>query len=115
MEEFGFEKLDVYQCSLDFLEIAYGLVERLPKGHATLADQLRRSSLSVPLNIAEGTGKSSPAERSRYYQISRGSALECAAIINCCTRLEMFDQQTLLTARSLLIRIVKMLSKLGIR
>ena len=112
MEEFGYERLDAYRCSLEFLEQAYRLIDQLPKGYATLADQLRRSSLSIPLNIAEGTGKSSSAERSRYYQIARGSALECSAIIGCCLRLRILDQQVLLTSRSLLYRVVQMLSKL---
>ena len=115
MEEFGFEKLDVYKLSLDFLELAYCLIDKLPKGSATLADQLRRSSLSIPLNIAEGTGKSSSAERCRFYQIARGSALECSAIVSCCLRLKLVDQQVLINSRSILFRIVQMLTKLVLR
>lgn len=112
MEDFGFEKLDVYQLSLDFLELAYCLIDNLPKGYATLADQLRRCSLSVPLNIAEGTGKTTSAERRRFYQIARGSTLECSAIISCYLKLKLTDQKILCSSRDLLFRIVQMLSKL---
>lgn len=115
MEKFGFERLDVYQCALEFLELAYLLIDQLPKGYAPLADQLRRSSLSIPLNIAEGTGKSSTSDRRRFYQIARGSALECSAIIGCCLKLRLVDQQSLEILRSLLVRIVQMLSKMAIR
>ena len=46
-----------------------------------LGDQLRRASTSIPLNLAEGTGKFDKDAR-RFYAIARGSALECADIID---------------------------------
>ncbi|MEA2060653.1 MAG: four helix bundle protein, partial [Thermodesulfobacteriota bacterium] len=42
--------------------------------------QLKRAAWSIPLNIAEGCGKSSINDKRRFYSISRGSAMECAAI-----------------------------------
>lgn len=89
MEEFGYEKLDVYQCSMEFLGQVYILLDNLPRGYAHLRDQLRRSSLSIPLNIAEGSGKSTQSERMRFYEIARASALECSAILNCCIILKI--------------------------
>ena len=47
-----FQKLDVYQCSIEFLALTRRVRQRLPKGHADLADQLRRAAQSVPQNIA---------------------------------------------------------------
>jgi len=61
-------------------EIAIKLIDRLAPGSAVLREQLRRAAFSVPLNIAEGTGKNSIADRKRYYAIAGGSAMECAAI-----------------------------------
>ena len=78
---FGFQCLDVYRCAILFLGHASALAQRVPRGHATLADQLRRAALSVPLNIAEGTGKGD-RDAARFYTIARGSALECAAILD---------------------------------
>jgi four helix bundle protein len=49
-----FQKLDVYQRSIEFLALAHRVRERLPKVHADLADQFRRAAQSVPQNIAEG-------------------------------------------------------------
>lgn len=115
MEEFNYEKLDIYRCSMEFLAIAYALIEKLPRGYATLSDQLRRSSLSVPLNIAEGSAKSTSPERMRYFEIARASALECSAVLNCCSTLKLAKTETILAGRTLLIRIVQMLSKLGPR
>ena len=112
MEGFGYEKLDVYQCAMEFLAEAIQLSDRLPKGFAHLGDQLKRASLSVPLNIAEGSGKSSPQERRRFFEIARSSALECSAIINCARTLTLAEPALLVTIRTLILRIVQMLSKL---
>lgn len=112
MEEFGYEKLDVYKCSMEFLESAFALIEKLPKGFAHLGDQLKRASLSIPLNFAEGSGKSAPAERRRFYEIARASALECSAIVSCARTLKIVEYDLTQKNRILIFRIVQMLSKL---
>jgi four helix bundle protein len=112
MKDFGYEKLDVYQCSMEFLAAASQLNDTLPKGFVHIGDQLRRASLSVPLNIAEGSGKCSLQERRRFFEIARCSAFECSAIINCAKTLNLADPMLLEDRRALIIRIVQMLSKL---
>ena len=55
---FMFEKLEVYQRAVDLAERLNGLTENFTaKGHYHLIDQLRRASLSISLNIAEGNGR----------------------------------------------------------
>jgi four helix bundle protein len=78
---FDHEKLDVYQESLAFVAWLEPILQRLPK---TLAarDQLDRASASIPLNLAEGSGKFTGADRCRFFDNSRGSALECAAALD---------------------------------
>jgi four helix bundle protein len=51
-------------------------------GQGDLRDQLRRASSSIPLNIAEASGKTGRADRAHFHAIARGSALECAAILD---------------------------------
>ena len=109
---FGFEKLDVYRCSVEFLALAWQLGEALPRGQSALAEQLRRAALSVPLNIAEGTGRIGEADVSRHRAIARGSAMECAAILDVLRVLSLARPDLLTECRSLLLRIVSMLSKL---
>jgi four helix bundle protein len=75
---FDHEKLIAYQRSIQFVAWASPLLESLPAKLA-VSDQLDRASTSVPLNIAEGNGKYTPPDRSRYLDSARGSALECAA------------------------------------
>jgi hypothetical protein len=47
------ERLDVYHLALDFLVLANGVIEGLPRGRSHLADQLTRASTSNVLNLAE--------------------------------------------------------------
>ena len=108
---FGFQKLDVYQCATRLLALSAPLAERAPRGYASLADQLRRAALSVPLNIAEGSGKFNKDAR-RFYAIARGSALECAAILDAFESLHVAATDELTGARELLDRIVAMLTVL---
>ena len=76
------EKLDVYRCSIDFLRIALRLAGRLPRGQGALVDQLRRAATAIPLNIAEGAGKTTDPDRARFHAIARGSAMECGALLD---------------------------------
>src|SRR5687767_4852511 len=75
------EKLDCYRLAVEFQALAARL---LPKrvGLSSLRDQLDRASVSIVLNIAEGAGRFSPADKARFYAIARGSATECAAIMD---------------------------------
>ena len=107
------EKLDVYNRSIDFLAIAVKLTIHLPKGYSTLADQLKRASMSIPLNIAEGCGKSTKPDKKRFYTIARGSALECAAIMDVMKVLGIGDGKDLSEGKELLTRIVAMLTRMG--
>ena len=78
---FDHEKLEVYQAAIRFVCWADELLLEIPK---TLAvhNQLDRASTSIPLNIAEGNGKYTDADRCRFFDIARGSALECAACLD---------------------------------
>ncbi len=74
-----------------------------------------RASQSIPLNIAEGNGKATDADRRRYFEIARGSAWACAAaqdVLQVCGALPM---EANAEAKVLLDRIVAMLTKLGRR
>jgi four helix bundle protein len=78
---FDHEKLEVYQASLSFIAWLEPVLQKAPKSLA-VADQLDRASTSIPLNIAEGNGKFTGADRCRFFDIARGSALESAAALD---------------------------------
>ena len=107
-----FQKLDVYQCSIEFLALSRRLVQCLPRGHSDLIDQLRRSAQSIPQNIAEGAGKSSRADKAKYYCIARGSAMESAAHLDVMRVEELIDDEHYARGIELIERLVAMLTKL---
>jgi len=78
---FDHEKLQVYQRSLSFIAWVTDILEQCPAKAAVLG-QLDRASASIPLNIAEGNGRHTSADRCRFFDIARGSALECAAALD---------------------------------
>lgn len=107
----AFQNLDVYRCAIRVLALCAQLVDQLPRGCSALGDQLRRASLSIPLNIAEGSGRPSSADAARFYGMARGSAMECAAILDACAAIG-FDPELRREAAALLVRVVGMLSKM---
>ena len=109
----SFQKLDVDRCAIELLALSIELPADLPEGHAALVDQLRRAALSVPLNIAEAAGRVSEAEVARHYGIARGSAMECAAIVDVLQVLRAIDRPRHASGLELLERIVSMLTKLA--
>jgi four helix bundle protein len=112
---FDHERLDVYQAALDFAVIANDAVQGLPRGRSHISDQLTRASISIVLNIAEGTGKYSKADKRRYYLSAAGSATECAAALDLCKRLGLIEEQVCERGKGVLDRIVAMLVKLAAR
>lgn len=86
---FTHEKFDAYKFAIEFSRLALQLTDELSIGHSTIRDQLKRAALSIPLNIAEGTGKNSLVDRKRFYAIARGSAMERAAI---CDIIRLIDE-----------------------
>jgi four helix bundle protein len=102
-----FRNLDVYRCAIAFLPKAYSIAEHCERD---LASQLRRAALSISLNIAEGSGRFD-ADQRRFYNIARGSALECGAVVDAVRALDV-KAPNLDEADELLVRIVSMLTKM---
>ncbi len=78
---FSHEKLLVYKRALEFVELVDEII-LTQNGKSDAFDQLDRSSTSIPLNIAEGTGKYTGKDKCRFYDIARGSAVESAACLD---------------------------------
>jgi four helix bundle protein len=105
---FDHEKLNVYSKTLDFITWVTALLERVPKS-AAVYNQLDRSSTSMPLNIAEGTGKFTAPDRCRYYDSARGSALECAAALDVLVTKRLLQKNEIIEGKEILRPIVSML------
>ena len=90
----SFQKLRVYQHSIEFLAVALEIISALPKGHAELADQLLRAAQSQPRNIAEGAGRRTAVDQARFYTHARGSAMEAAAALDTMRVMKLVGEAT---------------------
>ena len=102
----------VYQKSLDLLSETVRWSRAMPTGYGWLADQVRRASGSVPLNIAEGLGRPSPGDRRRFFQIAIGSTYEVAACLDVGFRLGILDEDWFRRLWDACDHITRMLGKL---
>lgn len=74
---YSFEKLNVWQEAKKLVVDVYQLLDSFPKFEKyALCDQIRRAVVSVPSNIAEGSGRKSLKEQIRFLEISYGSLME---------------------------------------
>ena len=103
------ERLDVYRAALEFQLLAADLCAA---ADAVLRDQLRRASLSMVLNIAEGASQRSRPQKRRYYRIALGSTTESAAVVDVLRVRGLAAPAECRRGRALLVRIVQMLTKL---
>jgi four helix bundle protein len=105
---FDHEKLDVYQEAIAFCGWVGEFLGAIC-AKAAAKDQLDRASTSLPLNIAEGNGKFSAKDRARFFEVARGSALECAACLDVLLARKLASEEQVVTAKERLARIVQML------
>ena len=103
--------LKVYQKSLDFVLSIYQLTTSCPDEEKYgLTSQLRRATVSIPCNIAEGVSRSSTKDYIRFLHISLGSVSEIECLLEISMRLNYCDMISIL--RNDLTIIKKMLIKL---
>jgi four helix bundle protein len=109
---FDHERLDVYRLAADYVATTYKIAKSLRGTERHARDQWLRAAQSIPLNIAEGNGKQSLKDKNRFFEIARGSALECAAIQDILLSFEAIDEEVNRTNKIKLKRIVSMLTRL---
>jgi four helix bundle protein len=79
---YDFEKLHVYQHSLEFYSGIRAIKLDQSSTDRIIQNQLVRAGLSVSLNIAEGAGRTGDLDKRKFYTIARASAYECVAVLN---------------------------------
>jgi len=90
---FKFEELNVWKESVNFAGEIYKLTKRFNKNEQFgLTSQLNRAAVSISSNIAEGCGRNSDADLSRFIQISIGSLNEIVTLLHICLNQKYIDQ-----------------------
>jgi len=77
---FDFENLEVYKKAKELNKIVLSFLRQNKIIDSYLRDQLRRASISMVINIAEGSGKFSKADKRNFYTTARGSVYECTSL-----------------------------------
>ena len=79
---FKFERFDAWKRAVEFANAMFEVADRLPSRYQySLAEQLRRAALSIPTNLAEGSGRDNPKERRYLYGVAKGSLYEVVSLL----------------------------------
>ena len=113
MLKLNHKNLDVWKKSKQLTKEIYSLCESMPKSEQyNLSSQLKRASVSVVSNIAEGYARNSQLETKRFLDIARSSLVEIDTQLKLCVELELISKEDLNKISDSLGHIFAMLSNL---
>ena len=114
MKSSDFRELKVWQKAMELTVEIYSIVKLLPREEAhVLSDQMRRSAISIPSNIAEGQGRDTMKEFVRFLSIARGSLRELSTQLEICERVDYLDHTKTENAANLIEEVDKMINALS--
>jgi len=103
----------VWQKSIELVTFIYKITNTFPKHELHgLASQMQRAAVSIPSNIAEGYARINTKDKHHFYVISFSSARELETQLEIAKRLQYLTQESLNDVHSLLIEVIKLLSKM---
>ena len=112
-DNYYFERLDVWQQERQLVVQVYKLLEKFPKEEKyALCDQLRRSVISIPSNIAEGSGRIAKKETIHFLEIAYGSLMEMYCQLQIAVDLNYITEADFMEIKPLIFKVSKLLSGL---
>lgn len=103
------EDLKIWQKSIELSKLVYKLIEQLPSDERYgLTNQIKRSVISIPSNIAEGAGRNSNKEFKHFLSIANGSAYELQTQLILTSELGLISIDKMRPINNLLNEILKM-------
>lgn len=109
----NYQDLIVWKKSMDLAKEVYSIVKLLPKEELyALSDQIRRSVVSIPSNIAEGCGRESIPQMCNFLRIAKGSAAELETQLLLCRNIGYLNDESIKGPLTLLNEISKMIRSL---
>ena len=111
--QFYFEKLEVWQNSRSFVMDIYTITTNFPDNEKFgLISQIRRASLSISANIAEGMSRKTDKDKARFISIAFGSAIEVVNFLILANDLNMINEKDYMQLREKLEKITNQLNSL---
>jgi four helix bundle protein len=108
-----YNDLKVWHKAMDLTTVIYNLVKKLPKEELfSLSDQMRRASVSIPSNIAEGRDRNTNKEFIHFLTIARGSKAELETQLLICAKVGYLSETEISEALNLSTEVGKMLTSL---
>lgn len=109
----SYEELQVWQKSMDLVVSVYQLTDKFPKSEVYgLTSQMRRATVSIPSNIAEGYSRKGRQEYIQFLRIAFGSGAELETQLKIALRLDFVSKNKIEITESLLSEVMRMLNAL---
>ena len=113
MREFSFEKLIVYKKAKEYVKVVYSLLLKFPSEERfAMCDQLRRASVSVISNIAEGTNRQTSKDKCHFLDIAYGSLMETYSQLDLARDLDYITDSDINDIKSRGIELLRLLASL---
>ena len=113
MEVYGYRKLIAYQKAKEVVKRSYKLLNKFPaEERFALCDQLRRASISITSNIAEGVTRYSVKDKAHFIEISYGSLMEVSSQFEIAEELGYVSSEERLSMDQLIEEVARLLSGL---
>lgn len=113
MEVYGYRKLIAYQKAKEVVKRSYKLLNKFPaEERFALCDQLRRASISITSNIAEGVTRYSVKDKAHFIEISYGSLMEVSSQFEIAEELGYISSEERLSMDQLIEEVARLLSGL---
>ncbi len=113
MREFSFEKLIVYKKAKEYVKVVYSLLLKFPSEERfAMCDQLRRASVSVISNIAEGTSRQTSKDKCHFLDIAYGSLMETYSQLDLARDLDYITDSDINDIKSRGIELLRLLASL---
>lgn len=113
LREFSFEKLIVYKKAKEYVKMVYSLLLKFPSEERfAMCDQLRRASVSVISNIAEGTSRQTSKDKCHFLDIAYGSLMETYSQLDLARDLDYITDSDINDIKSRGIELLRLLASL---
>ena len=110
-KKYEYKNLDAYKESKALVILVYALIKKFPREEQfALCDQLRRAVISVPSNIAEGSGRTSAKDQAHFFEMAFGSLMEVECQLDIACDLGYMSHDELESLNEQIARVAAMLS-----